>query len=252
MSASSAASWSSPSIAIVAPWSAATARSVSAKATSGWNAPIWVPAAIAGARTSAPSAPLVWIIAWPLYIRSEPASGATTSSGTARMMSSTSSRIGSGSAKTRVTSTSERNRSRRPGSRLATAWTGQPAARQRDAERRPDRARADDPDDRRLARRASGRAGGRGRPAWSSSPWRCEPGGAGSRSMPAASMAAASVVLRSRSGSSPGSRPGLIGRSVIASRAHPSSVRAARRRAPASRRILRGFDPGRAHPSGAD
>ncbi len=48
MSASIAASWSSPSIATVAPWSAATARSVSAKATSGWNAPICVPAAIAG------------------------------------------------------------------------------------------------------------------------------------------------------------------------------------------------------------
>ena len=63
------ASWSSPSIATVAPWSAAIARSVSANATSGWNAPICVPAAIAGARTSAPSAPLVWTIAWPLYIR---------------------------------------------------------------------------------------------------------------------------------------------------------------------------------------
>ena len=34
------------SIATVAPWSAATARSVSAKATSGWNAPTWVPAAM--------------------------------------------------------------------------------------------------------------------------------------------------------------------------------------------------------------
>ena len=52
--------------------------------------------------------------------------GAIASSGTARMISSTSSRIGSGSAKTRVTSTSERNRSRRPASRLATAWIGQP------------------------------------------------------------------------------------------------------------------------------
>ena len=53
--ASRSASWSSPSIAIVAPWRAATARSVSAKATSGWNEPICVPAAIAGASTSAPS-----------------------------------------------------------------------------------------------------------------------------------------------------------------------------------------------------
>ena len=42
------------------------------------------------------------------------------------MISSTSSRMGSGSAKTRLTSTSERNRSRRPASRLATAWIGQP------------------------------------------------------------------------------------------------------------------------------
>ena len=69
----------------------------------------------------------MWIIAWPLYIRSEPASEATASSGTARMISSTSSRIGSGSANARVTPTSELNRSRRPASRLATAWTGQPA-----------------------------------------------------------------------------------------------------------------------------
>ena len=46
-------------MATVAPWSAATARSVSAKATSGWNDPIWVPAAWAGSRTSAPSAPCV-------------------------------------------------------------------------------------------------------------------------------------------------------------------------------------------------
>ena len=76
ISASSAASWSSPSMATVAPWSAAIARSVSAKATSGWNAPTWVPAAIAGARTSAPRAPLVWTMAWPLYIRTLAASGA--------------------------------------------------------------------------------------------------------------------------------------------------------------------------------
>ena len=101
MSASSAASWSSPSIATVAPWSAATARSVSAKATSGWNAPICVPAACAGARTSASSAPLVWTMAWPLYIRRPAASGAMASSGTATMMSSTSSRRACGSAKAR-------------------------------------------------------------------------------------------------------------------------------------------------------
>ncbi len=56
-------------MATVAPWSAATARSVSANATSGWKAPTCVPAAIAGSRTSAPSAPLVWTMAWPLYIR---------------------------------------------------------------------------------------------------------------------------------------------------------------------------------------
>ena len=43
------------------------------------------------------------------------------------MISSTSSTSGSGSTNARLTSTSERNRSRREASRLATAWIGQPA-----------------------------------------------------------------------------------------------------------------------------
>ncbi len=114
-------------MATVAPWSAAIARSVSAKATSGWNEPICVPAAIAGCRTSAPSAPLVWIIAWPPYIRTLAASGAIASSGTARMISSTSSTRACGSMNARAPSTSPVNRSRRSASRLATAWIGQPA-----------------------------------------------------------------------------------------------------------------------------
>ena len=81
---------------------------------------------------------------------------------------------------------------------------------QGDAEGGPDRARPDDPDDRRLARARS--AGGVGVVARvDSSPWRWMPGGTGSRSIPAASMAA-SVSARSRSGSSPGRSPqALIG-----------------------------------------
>ena len=122
------ASWSSPSIAIVAPWSAATARSVSAKATSGWNEPTCVPAAIAGARTSAPSRPLVWIIAWPLYMWSR--------AGDRR------DRVVGDGEDDQLDLVDERRRPRRtrgrpgrgrgtaraaPASRLATAWTGQPA-----------------------------------------------------------------------------------------------------------------------------
>ena len=151
ISASRATSWSSPSTATVAPWSAATARSVSAKATSGWKLPTWVPAAIAGSRTSAPSAPLVWTSAWPLYSRIDPASGAMASSGTARMISSTSSRSGVTSAKARVPPTSSLNRSRRTGSRLATAADRPAGPGQGQPERRSDRAGPDDPDDRRLA-----------------------------------------------------------------------------------------------------
>ena len=69
MSPRCAASSSSPSIATVAPGRAASARSRSANATSGWNAPACVPAAIAGRRASAPRTPLVWMSAWPAYRR---------------------------------------------------------------------------------------------------------------------------------------------------------------------------------------
>ena len=166
MSASSAASWSSPSIATVAPWSAATARSVSAKATSGWNEPTCVPAAMAGSSTSAPSAPLVWTIAWPPYRRSCAAtSGAMTSSGTARMTSSTSSRsaLGLGErarARPRASGTARGGRRRGSPPRRSASRPGE-----RDAERRPDRARADDPDERRLPRSRDAGGGAAGRVA---------------------------------------------------------------------------------------
>ena len=55
------------------------------------------------------------------------ASGASASSGTARMMSSTSSTRAWASMNARSTVTRPRNRSRRLASRLATAWIGQPA-----------------------------------------------------------------------------------------------------------------------------
>ena len=69
----------------------------------------------------------MWTIAWPPYIRIPDATSATASSGTATMMSSTSSTSAVGSLKARLPSTRPRKRSRRPASRLATAWTGQPA-----------------------------------------------------------------------------------------------------------------------------
>ena len=72
-------------------------------------------------------APLVWIIAWPAYRRRLPASDSTTSSGTARITSSTSSTRALGSANARTPGTRSLNRSRRAGSRDATAPTGQPA-----------------------------------------------------------------------------------------------------------------------------
>ena len=152
MSASRPASWSSPSMATVAPWSAATARSVSAKATSGWNAPIWVPAAIAGARTSAPSAPLVWIIAWPLYIRSDPASrrDRVVGDGQDDQLDLVEDRLRVGEGAGDV---DQRAEPLAPGRVAAGDRVDRPAAAgQRDPERRPDRARPDDADDRRLAR----------------------------------------------------------------------------------------------------
>ena len=121
------------------------------------------------------------------------------------MISSTSSRIGSGSAKTRLTSTSDRNRSRRPGSRLATAWTGQPARVRATPSAVPTAPAPTMP-------MTGGSPGSEWACGWTwslgcvSSPWRWEPGGTGSRSIPAASISAC-VSARSRSGSSPGRSP---------------------------------------------
>ena len=139
-------------MATVAPWSAATARSVSAKATSGWNAPIWVPAAIAGARTSAPSAPLVWIIAWPLYIRSEPASAGdrVVGDGQDDQLDLVEDRLRVGEDAGDV---DQRAEPLAPAGVAAGDRVDRPAAAgQGDPERGPDRAGADDADDRRLAR----------------------------------------------------------------------------------------------------
>ena len=127
--ASSAASWSSPSIATVAPWSAATARSVSAKATSGWNDPTCVPAAMRrledlGAEQRR------WCGPSPgrRTCGAPPATPAIASSGTARMISSTSSRsgrrLGEG-ADARDERSEPLAPRRRRGSRPP--WTGQPA-----------------------------------------------------------------------------------------------------------------------------
>ena len=141
------------------------------------------------------AAPLVWIIAWPLYIRSAPASGAITSSGTARMISSTSSTSGSGSTNARV-DLDQRAEALAPGRVAAGDRVDRPAGtRQGHAEGRPDRAGADDPDDRRLAGLGLLRAGARARPA--------RPGG--DRSPPPRWRPR--VSARSRSGSSPGRRP---------------------------------------------
>ena len=94
----------------------------------------------------------MWIIAWPPYIRSEPASGAMASSGTARMISSTSSRSGSGLGEDAV-HLDERAEPLAAARVAAGDRLDRPAgAAQRDAERRADRARPDDADDRRLAR----------------------------------------------------------------------------------------------------
>src|SRR5262245_31533524 len=202
MRASRAASWSSPSIAIVAPWSASTARSVSAKATSGWNEPTCVPAAIAGASTDASRAPLVWTIAWPLYMWSSLATRATVSSGTATMISSTSSISAVGSANARLPSTRFVNRSRRAGSRLATALTGQAARRSATPSAVPTAPAPTMP----MTGGSSPSVrtwGWEWSLAWTSSPCRWCPGGTGSRSTPAASS---SWIVPSRSGS-PGSAP---------------------------------------------
>ena len=69
----------------------------------------------------------MWTMAWPPYIRRPAATDATASSGTVRRTSSTSSTTACPSENIRDPSTSAWNRCRRSGSRLATAWTGQPA-----------------------------------------------------------------------------------------------------------------------------
>ena len=198
--ASRSRSWSSPSIAIVAPWSAATARSMSANATSGWNDPTWVPAAIAPAeglgaeqrRSCGPSP-------------GRRTCGARrrrrgiASSGTARMISSTSSTSGVASAK-RADARDEAPEPLAPPGVPARDRVDRPAGPvEGDAERRADRARPDDPDDRRLARRAlvrgdggAGRRRGRG-PGRRASCWPR----VGSRSIPAASISR-SVSLAGR------------------------------------------------------
>ena len=130
-------------------------------------------------------------------------------------------------------------------------------ARQGDAERGADRAGADDPDDRRLARAPSGGAGGRGRSGCVSSPWRCEPGGgrievdAGRRRWPPR------ISARSRSGSSPGRSPqAFIG--AVRGRSRRATIARASRRVyepagvPAGGYTGGDLDPGRAHPPGAD
>ncbi len=83
----------------------------------------------------------MWTIAWPLYRRSSPASGAMASSGTARMTSSTSSRSGGGLGERAGAGDERAEPLAAAGSRLATAAIGQPARGQGDAERRADRAR---------------------------------------------------------------------------------------------------------------
>ena len=192
------------------PWSAATARSVSANATSGWNAPIWVPAAIAGASTSAPSAPLVWTIAWPPYIRTQAASGrdGVVGDGDDDELDLLDERLGSANARAPST---QRPEALAPLRVAAGDGVDRPArAAQRDAQRRPDGARPDDPGDRRLARvrRAGGDA--RGRAAWTSSPWRCVPGRHRVEVDPGRLDAPPRVSARSARGSSPGSGPARL------------------------------------------
>ena len=87
------------------------------------------------------------------------------------MTSSTSSTRAFGSAKARTPGTRSRNRSRRPGSRDATAPTGQPARSSATPSARPDGPGADDPDDRPLAGPACA-CGWAWSLACSTSPWR--------------------------------------------------------------------------------
>ena len=73
--------------------------------------------------------PLVWTSAWPRHTGAgPPPPPRIASSGTVRKMSEASSRTPAGSAKPRASGSRLRNASRRAGSRLATATTGQSAA----------------------------------------------------------------------------------------------------------------------------
>ena len=127
--------------------------------------------------------------------------------GTARTISSTSSTRAWASANARAPSTCLVNRARRPASRLGDGVDRPAGAAEGDAERGTDRTGPDDARSRASRPTRSAGAGGCARRgATSPSPCRWWPGGTGSRSMPASTMAA-SVSARSRSGSSPGSRP---------------------------------------------
>ena len=150
----------------------------------------------------------MWTIAWPLYSRSSAASGAMASSGTARMTSSTSSRS-AGGLRERPDAVDERAEPLPPACVAARARpdTGQPARDRATAQRGPDGAGPDDPDDRRLAGlgvvmrvRVVARV--------DVVAVTVEPGGGGSRSMPAAAMAA-SVAASGGLGIVGGVAPGL-------------------------------------------
>ena len=169
-----AASSSSPSMATVAPGSAARARSRSANATSGWNAPACVPAAIAGrapphpARRSCGPSPGPRTAGWTPRRR-------IASSGTARITSSTSSTRALASANPRAPSPGRGIAAGGPDRGDATAPRASRPGRGR-SRAHPDGAGADDADDGPLAGRAW-TCGCSWSLGWSSSPWRCWPGG---------------------------------------------------------------------------
>ena len=178
------------------------------------------------------------------------------SSGTARMISSTSSRmrlrLGEGPA-----DVDQRAEPLAPAGVAAGDRVDRPAGpRQRDAERGPDRAGPDDPDDRRLARlRVVVRVGVVARVGLVAVAVEAR-AATGSRSMPAASMAA-SVSARSRSGSSPGRSPqafigAVRGHRPGSSRLHPSSVASGRGRRPVRYTGANSTRGGRTRPAPTD
>ena len=231
MSARWAASSSSPSIAIVAPCRAASARSRSANATSGWNAPAWVPAARAGRSTSAPSRPLVWTIAWPAYRRSDAGDRDDRVVGDREdhELDVVDERIRLGepacAGDVRAEPLPAAGIARRDGA----DGPARPVERdpQRRSRRRP--RRRSRPPDARPGPRA--RAGGRGRSACSRSPWRC-----GARAPAGSRVDALLVELAERSprGRRRGARPARRRTSSVSSQALigplpcPGGVRAVR------------------------